>query len=455
MRRLLPILVIAAALLSAAPAQAAPAWQPQQELTPNRGVLDYRVATDGRNEVLAMALTSSTATPSLVELFRRPPGGAFGAPSAFRGDLLFGRERALAAGRGGHALALWATQPDSAQPARLFASFREPGGEFGEVEELPLGGQPPVRVEAAVGPDGTAVIALTSLTTRRSFGVGALVRHPDGRTDGPTLLTPEDGRHRSSAQVAMDAAGNATLLWSLNQFGRRRLGTVEVATRPAGGEFSTPVRISSRRENARRFPMLAVGPEGHAVAAWHVNVRGRGLVLRAAVRRIGRTRFGRPQTVSRPRTGEATVAAGPDGALLLAYRLQRHRDGPEHPRATFFSPRRGWLPSQVLSRSWHEVSDPNAGFTSQGDAVDASPFALTGGLFSRNPETVRRVTARLPVGNLYVNRHITGAMVGRQPFGGNRLSGVGAKAGGPDYLLQFTEPRVVTENTMRHGLVVE
>ena len=49
---------------------------------------------------------------------------------------------------------------------------------------------------------------------------------------------------------------------------------------------------------------------------------------------------------------------------------------------------------------------------------------------------------------------ITGAMVGRQPFGGNRLSGTGSKAGGPDYLLQFVEPRVVTENTMRHGLVV-
>jgi RHH-type proline utilization regulon transcriptional repressor/proline dehydrogenase/delta 1-pyrroline-5-carboxylate dehydrogenase len=59
-----------------------------------------------------------------------------------------------------------------------------------------------------------------------------------------------------------------------------------------------------------------------------------------------------------------------------------------------------------------------------------------------------------PVGNLYVNRGITGAKVGRQPFGGNRLSGTGAKAGGPDYLLQFVEPRAVTENTMRHGLVV-
>ncbi|MEA2404673.1 MAG: RHH-type transcriptional regulator, proline utilization regulon repressor / proline dehydrogenase, partial [Thermoleophilaceae bacterium] len=89
------------------------------------------------------------------------------------------------------------------------------------------------------------------------------------------------------------------------------------------------------------------------------------------------------------------------------------------------------------------------------DALDRSPFALTGGLFSRSPAAIDEVVRRTPVGNLYVNRHITGAMVGRQPFGGNRRSGVGSKAGGPDYLLQFVEPRVVTENTMRHGLVVE
>jgi RHH-type proline utilization regulon transcriptional repressor/proline dehydrogenase/delta 1-pyrroline-5-carboxylate dehydrogenase len=88
------------------------------------------------------------------------------------------------------------------------------------------------------------------------------------------------------------------------------------------------------------------------------------------------------------------------------------------------------------------------------DRVDASPYALTGGLFSRNPGTVEYVADRTPVGNLYVNREITGAMVGRQPFGGNRLSGTGTKAGGPGYLLHFVEPRVVTENTVRHGLVV-
>jgi RHH-type transcriptional regulator, proline utilization regulon repressor / proline dehydrogenase / delta 1-pyrroline-5-carboxylate dehydrogenase len=89
------------------------------------------------------------------------------------------------------------------------------------------------------------------------------------------------------------------------------------------------------------------------------------------------------------------------------------------------------------------------------DAVEASPFALTGGLFSRSPATIERVIARSPVGNLYVNRHITGAMVGRQPFGGNRRSGIGSKAGGPDYVLQFVEPHVVSENTMRHGIPVE
>jgi RHH-type proline utilization regulon transcriptional repressor/proline dehydrogenase/delta 1-pyrroline-5-carboxylate dehydrogenase len=98
--------------------------------------------------------------------------------------------------------------------------------------------------------------------------------------------------------------------------------------------------------------------------------------------------------------------------------------------------------------------EPVASIEQACDRVDALPYALTGALFSRSPRTVRRVIERSPVGNLYVNRATTGAMVGRQPFGGNRLSGTGTKAGGPDYLLHFVEPRVVTENTVRHGLVI-
>lgn len=84
--------------------------------------------------------------------------------------------------------------------------------------------------------------------------------------------------------------------------------------------------------------------------------------------------------------------------------------------------------------------------------VDGLSHALTGSLFSRNPRVIAAVSRRTPVGNLYINRATTGAMVGRQPFGGNRLSGNGTKAGGPDYLLHFVDPVVVTENTVRHGL---
>jgi len=80
-----------------------------------------------------------------------------------------------------------------------------------------------------------------------------------------------------------------------------------------------------------------------------------------------------------------------------------------------------------------------------------SDYALTGGLFSRSPVRIRRAADEFRAGNLYVNRAITGARVGRQPFGGYGLSGVGSKAGGPDYLLQFVEPRTVTENTIRQG----
>lgn len=80
-----------------------------------------------------------------------------------------------------------------------------------------------------------------------------------------------------------------------------------------------------------------------------------------------------------------------------------------------------------------------------------TPYALTGGLYSRSPAHIERARQEFRVGNLYVNRKITGALVGRQPFGGLGLSGIGSKAGGPDYLLQFLEPRVVTENTLRRG----
>jgi RHH-type proline utilization regulon transcriptional repressor/proline dehydrogenase/delta 1-pyrroline-5-carboxylate dehydrogenase len=104
-----------------------------------------------------------------------------------------------------------------------------------------------------------------------------------------------------------------------------------------------------------------------------------------------------------------------------------------------------------------EIFGPVLSVLRAADLVEAlsvandTDYALTAGVLSRSPATIRRASDQLRAGNIYVNRSITGAVVGRQPFGGFGMSGVGSKAGGPDYLLQFLEPRVIAENTMRQG----
>lgn len=85
------------------------------------------------------------------------------------------------------------------------------------------------------------------------------------------------------------------------------------------------------------------------------------------------------------------------------------------------------------------------------ELASSTDYALTAGVFSRSPSHIARAAAELRAGNVYVNRAITGAVPGRQPFGGYGLSGIGSKAGGPDYLQWFLDPRVVSENTLRKG----
>jgi len=84
-----------------------------------------------------------------------------------------------------------------------------------------------------------------------------------------------------------------------------------------------------------------------------------------------------------------------------------------------------------------------------------SAFALTGGVYSRNPRHIDLARREFRTGSLYINRPITGAIPARQPFGGSKMSGIGEKAGGPDYVRQFMDPRTVTENTVRRGFAPE
>ncbi|MFY9329162.1 MAG: proline dehydrogenase family protein [Georgfuchsia sp.] len=82
-----------------------------------------------------------------------------------------------------------------------------------------------------------------------------------------------------------------------------------------------------------------------------------------------------------------------------------------------------------------------------------SDYALTGGVYSRLPTHLQMARENFRVGNLYLNREITGARVGVQPFGGVNLSGIGVQAGGDDYLKQFLWSHCVASNTMRHGFI--
>jgi len=85
------------------------------------------------------------------------------------------------------------------------------------------------------------------------------------------------------------------------------------------------------------------------------------------------------------------------------------------------------------------------------EVANGTIYRLTGGVYTRKPSHLERAKREFRVGNLYLNRSITGALVGRQPFGGGGMSGVGSKAGGADYLQNFVEPRAICENTMRRG----
>jgi RHH-type proline utilization regulon transcriptional repressor/proline dehydrogenase/delta 1-pyrroline-5-carboxylate dehydrogenase len=82
-------------------------------------------------------------------------------------------------------------------------------------------------------------------------------------------------------------------------------------------------------------------------------------------------------------------------------------------------------------------------------------YRLTGGVFTRRPSHIEKARREFMVGNVYVNRGITGALVGRQPFGGFGWSGMGTQAGGREYLLQFMAPRSYTENALRRGFAPE
>jgi RHH-type proline utilization regulon transcriptional repressor/proline dehydrogenase/delta 1-pyrroline-5-carboxylate dehydrogenase len=159
---------------------------------------------------------------------------------------------------------------------------------------------------------------------------------------------------------------------------------------------------------------------------------------------------------ARQRIEDYVRIAASEGEIVLATDV-----GPLATRGSFVGPHivAGVRPEARIAQE--EVFGPVLAVIKARDLGDAlaiangTVYALTGGLYSRSPANIARVKHGFRVGNLYINRSITGALVERQPFGGFKLSGIGTKAGGPDYLKEFLLTRTVTENTMRRGFAPE
>ncbi|HOK45972.1 MAG TPA: aldehyde dehydrogenase family protein, partial [Bryobacteraceae bacterium] len=79
------------------------------------------------------------------------------------------------------------------------------------------------------------------------------------------------------------------------------------------------------------------------------------------------------------------------------------------------------------------------------ELANRSEYGLTGAVYTENREKIERAANEFFVGNLYINRKCTGAMVGAHPFGGFNMSGTDSKAGGPDYLLLFLQAKSIAE----------
>jgi len=123
----------------------------------------------------------------------------------------------------------------------------------------------------------------------------------------------------------------------------------------------------------------------------------------------------------------------------------------------FFAPRAfeidrvGMLEREVFGPILHVVRWRRDRLDELLAAIDSTGYGLTLGIHSRIDETVSAVHRRLRVGNTYVNRNMIGAVVGVQPFGGERLSGTGPKAGGPHYLHRFAVERTLSVDTTAAG----
>jgi RHH-type proline utilization regulon transcriptional repressor/proline dehydrogenase/delta 1-pyrroline-5-carboxylate dehydrogenase len=318
----------------------------------------------------------------------------------------------------GNAVVLKPSERSPMCGARLFAAFREAGVPDGVLQLLPGAGEAGAALAADPGVD------LVAFTGSRDVGLAI------------AQAAAQPGRRGLKHVIAEMGGKNAVIVDETADLDEAVRGIVASAFGYQGQKCSACSRVIAHRavhdalveRLCAAASSLPIGPAEDPASRMGPLVDDRALEKVRAYVAIGREEA-HPALV---------VEDVPEGGCFA---------GP----AVFT----GVAPGHRLFRE--EVFGPVLAVTQAADLEAAvalandSDYALTGGLFSRSPAAIETVRARFAVGNLYINRGITGALVGRQPFGGFRLSGVGSQTGGPDYLRPFLLPYAVSENTLRRG----
>ncbi len=307
---------------------------------------------------------------------------------------------------------------------QLFELFREAGLPAGVLNFIPCRGEIAGDILA-----GHREVDLIAFTGSREVGLGIIER----------AARPAPGQRSVKRVIAEMGGKNAIIVDADADLDQAVSGVMQSAFGYQGQKCSACSRVIVLADCFDRFmERFAEAVKGIRVGTPEDPANFVGPLIEEKARE----RFGEYLAIARREGRVAAQAQAPAGGFYVAPTVVTDLPaGSRLLREEIFGP----LVAVIRVRDMDEALA----------VANDSEYALTGGLYSRSPANIRKAAREFSVGNLYINRGITGAVVGRQPFGGFRLSGVGSKAGGPDYLLQFLEPRVVTENTMRRGFTPE
>jgi hypothetical protein len=328
-------------------AAAAPGWQPPVSLSaPGQNADQPRLAFDPQGD--ALVVWRRFGPGHGVQAASRPAGGAFGPPESIS---LSGGAPQVGFDAGGEAIAVWHRRSQGIGGCSLCveAAFRSPGGTFGPPQRVPVAGEKP---RLAVDRAGNAIV---------------LARHPGG-TAKPihSAVRPAGGPFRSGQkvaggqtglpQVAFDARGRATAIWS-------RGVHVEAAFAGRRGTFGKP-----RFVGPGDIPELALDRRGDALVVWRRGVFPDARV-RARYRRAGR-RFGRIQTLSGPDAGDETDAALDRRGNGLAIWWRRGPRGGNFRLQTAYRPAgRRFRRARTIAGKAKRIGEPQVAFDSRGNAL--------------------------------------------------------------------------------------